>query len=62
MSATSDTVEESPVTSEPTEKPRKAMLRGYRQKLMTIRARIKYREHAFKPSENISRMRRFQSE
>ena len=32
--------------SEPTEKCKKAMLRGYRQKLMAIHARIKYREHA----------------
>lgn len=34
--------------SEPTEKTKKTMLRGYRQKLMTIKARIKYREHAIK--------------
>lgn len=34
--------------SEPTEKTKKAVLRGYRQKLMTIKARIRYREHALK--------------
>lgn len=34
--------------SEPTEKTKKAVLRGYRQKLMTIKARIKYCEHALK--------------
>ena len=44
--------------SEPTEKTKKAVLRGYRQKLMTIKARIRYREHALK----ISRMVRFHRE
>lgn len=34
--------------SEPTQKSKKAVLRGYRQKLMTIKARIRYREHALK--------------
>ena len=36
--------------NEPTEKtmPAKTRLKGYRQKLMTIKARIKYREHAIK--------------
>ena len=36
--------------NEPTEKtmPAKIRLKGYRQKLMTIKARIKYREHAIK--------------
>ena len=34
--------------SEPTEKSKKAILTGYRQKLMTIHARIRYREHAIK--------------
>ena len=33
---------------EPTEKTKKAVLTGYRQKLMTIKARIRYREHALK--------------
>ena len=33
-------IEEPTVVSEPTEKTKKAMLRGYRQKLMTIKARI----------------------
>ena len=41
-------MEEPTVVSEPTEKTKKAMLRGYPQKLMTIKARIKYREHALK--------------
>jgi len=41
-------IEEPIVVSEPTEKTKKAMLRGYRQKRMTIKARIKYREHALK--------------
>ena len=36
--------EEPTVVSEPTEKTKKAMLRGYRQKLSAIHARIKYRE------------------
>ena len=36
--------------NEPAEKtmPAKTRLKGYRQKLMTIKARIKYREHAIK--------------
>lgn len=34
--------------SEPTEKTKKSLRRGYRQKLMTIKARIRYREHALK--------------
>ena len=36
--------------NEPTEKtmPAKTRLKGYRQKLMTIKTRIKYREHAIK--------------
>ena len=34
--------------SEPTEKTRKAMLRGQRQKLMAIHARIKHREKVIK--------------
>ena len=34
--------------SEPTEKTKKALLRGYRQKLMIIKARIRYLEHALK--------------
>ena len=34
--------------SEPTEKTKKAALRGYWQKLMTIKGRIRYREHALK--------------
>ena len=36
--------------NEPTEKtmPAKTRLKGYRQKLMTIKARIKYREHTLK--------------
>ena len=34
--------------SEPTQKSKKAVLRGYRQKLMTIKARIRYREHVLK--------------
>ena len=41
-------IEEPTVVSEPTEKAKKAVLRGYRQKLTTIKARIKYREHALK--------------
>ena len=34
--------------SEPTQNSKKAVLRGYRQKLMTIKARIRYLEHALK--------------
>lgn len=41
-------IEEPTVVSEPTEKTKKAMLRGYRQKRTTIKARIKYREHALR--------------
>jgi len=41
-------IEEPTVVSEPTEKTKKSVLRGYRQKLMTIKARIKYRKHALK--------------
>ena len=48
--------------NEPTEKtmPAKTRLKGYRQKLMTIKARIKY--IALKGSKNISRMVRFRKE
>ena len=42
------TVEEPPVKSEPSEKPVKTKLKQYRQKLMTIKARIRYREQAIK--------------
>ena len=42
------TVEEPPVKSEPSEKSVKTKLKQYRQKLMTIKARIRYREHAIK--------------
>ena len=41
-------VEETPVKSESLEKSVKIKLKHYRQKLMTIRARIRYREHAIK--------------
>ena len=34
--------------SEPTEKTKKAMLRGQRQKLMAINTRIRYREKVIK--------------
>ena len=34
--------------SEPTQKSKKAVLRGYRQRLMTIKARIRYHEYALK--------------
>ena len=47
MSAITVIIEDPAVDmSEPTEKTKKAVLRGYRQKLMTIKARIRYREHA----------------
>ena len=42
------TVEETSVKSEPLEKSDKTKLKQYRQKLMTIKARIRYREHAIK--------------
>ena len=42
------TVEEPPVKSEPSEKSVKTKLKQYRQKLMTIKARIRYREQAIK--------------
>ena len=42
------TVEEPPVKSEPSEKSVKTKLKEYRQKLMTIKARIRYREQAIK--------------
>ena len=40
--------------NEPTEKtmPAKIRLKGYRQKLMTIKARIKYRQHTLKGFKN----------
>ena len=41
-------IEDPAVVSEPTEKTKEATLRGYRQKLMTIQARIKYREKVIK--------------
>ena len=41
-------VEESPVKTEQTVKSVNPSLKQYRQKLMTIKARIKYREHAIK--------------
>ena len=42
--------------NEPTEKtmPAKTRLKGYRQKLMTIKTRIKYREHAIKRVQKTS--------
>ena len=40
------------VVSEPTEKTKKATLREYRQKLMTIQAGIKYREKVIKAFRN----------
>ena len=42
------TVEEPPVKSEPSEKSLKTKLKQYRQKLMTIKARIRYCEQAIK--------------
>lgn len=56
MSADEEIVSE-PLTSalkennsveEPSEKTKKTMLRGYRQKLQTVHARIKYRENTIK--------------
>ena len=44
--------EETPPVSESTEKNVKTTLKGYRQKLQTIQARIKYREKAFKGFRN----------
>ena len=41
-------IEDPAVVSEPTEKTKKATLRGYLLKLMTIQARIKYREKVIK--------------
>ena len=41
-------IEEPTVVSDPIEPSKKVMLRGYRQKLMTIKARIKYREKVIK--------------
>ena len=41
-------VEEPPVKSESLENSVKTKLKHYRQKLMTIKARIRYREHAIK--------------
>ena len=41
-------IEELTVVSEPIEPSKKLRLRGYRQKLMTIKARIKYREKVIK--------------
>ena len=46
------TVEEPPVKSEPSEKSVKTKLKEYRQKLMTIKARIRYREQAI---ENLTK-------
>ena len=40
--------EEPTVVSEPTEKTKKAVLRGYRQKLSAIHARIKYHQKTLK--------------
>ena len=42
------TVEEPAVKSETSDKPVKTKLKQYRQKLMTIKARIRYREQAIK--------------
>ena len=42
------TVEEPAVKSEPSEKSVKTKLKQYRQKLMAIKARIRYREQAIK--------------
>ena len=46
----SDAVEDLSVKTEPTEKamPVKTRLKGYRQKIMTIKARIRYCEHNIK--------------
>ena len=41
-------IEESPVKTEQTVKSVNASLKQYRQKLMTIQARIEYREHSIK--------------
>ena len=41
-------IEEPTVVSESIEPSKKVMLRGYRQKLMTIKARIKHREKVIK--------------
>ena len=50
MSAISDTVEDLSIKTQPTEQamPVKTKLKGYRQKLMTIKARMRYREQAVK--------------
>lgn len=46
--STMSVVEESPVKTEQTVKYVNPSLKQFRQKLMTIQARIKYREHAIK--------------
>lgn len=50
MLAMGDAVEDLSVKTEQREKamPVKTRLKGYRQKLMTIKARIRYREHTIK--------------
>lgn len=64
MSAISDAVEDLSVKTEKTEKamPVKTRLKGYRQKLMTIKAGCGTESMPLKGSENISRMARFRRE
>lgn len=64
MSAISDAVEDLSVKTEKTEKamPVKTRLKGYRQKLMTIKAGCGTVSMPLKGSENISRMARFRRE
>ena len=64
MSAISDAVEDLSVKTEKTEKamPVKTRLKGYRQKLMTIKAECGTVSIPLKGSENLSRMARFRRE
>ena len=64
MSAISDAVEDLSVKTEKTEKamPVKTRLKGYRQKLMTIKAGCGTVSMPLKGLENISRMARFRRE